>query len=68
MEATTQPRTLTPREAALLLGISEHLVGRMATRGEIPAIRCGRLWKIPATRFYRECLGEEPPPSNGGAA
>lgn len=56
-----ESRTLNPREVARLLGVSEHLVGRMAARGELPAIRCGRLWKFPVARFYREVLGEEPP-------
>lgn len=59
-----QRRTLTTREVAALLGISEHLVGRMAARGEVPALRCGRLWRFPTARIYREVLGIEPP-TNG---
>jgi excisionase family DNA binding protein len=58
-----QSLTLTTREVAALLRVEEHLVGKMAKRGEIPgAFRAGRLWRFPTTRVYRELLHAEPPP------
>jgi len=70
VQAKIEPRTLTPKQAAKLIGVTEHTVGRMAARGEIPgAFRAGRLWKFPAGRFYAELLGEQPPfAGNGGGA
>lgn len=58
-------RTLSTRQVAALLGITEHTVGRMAQRGELPAMRAGRKWLFPTTRFYTEVLGEPAPRQEG---
>lgn len=63
MLSSTEPKAvLNAREVAALLDVSEHLVGRMAKRGEIPgAFRVGVRWRFPLYRVYRELLGCEPP-------
>lgn len=64
MHVGNQRYTLKAKEVAVLLRTSEHNVGRMAARGEIPgAFRAGRLWRFPTARLYREILGCEPPPT-----
>ena len=40
---------LTVREAAQLLRISRNLAYELVTRGEIPAIRLGRVIRVPRT-------------------
>lgn len=57
----TERRTLSTREVAGLLGVTEHTVGRMAQRGELPVVRAGRKWLFPTGRFFKEVLGEQPP-------
>ncbi len=48
MSATTEPRVLTVPEAAALLRISRRHVYELVRRGELPAIRLGRVVRIPA--------------------
>lgn len=42
-------------EVASVLGVSSHMVTRLAERDEIPAIRIGRAWRFPRERL-REYL------------
>lgn len=46
-------RFLTPDEVASLLRVSSEAVRRLLRRGEIPAIRVGRAWRIDAEAFQR---------------
>lgn len=41
------PKVLTPPQAAALLAISEKTLLKMASAGQIPAFRAGRLWRFP---------------------
>ena len=46
------PEVLDCSTVAKFLKISPRLVGEMAIRGEIPAVKCGRLW-----RFSKHAIG-----------
>lgn len=52
-----QRPTITVPEAGALLGLAPRTSYDARKRGEIPAIRVGRSWKVPTARFLREVLG-----------
>lgn len=41
-------RVYSVKQAAVLLQVSCHQIRKMIQRGEIPAVRVGREWRIPA--------------------
>jgi excisionase family DNA binding protein len=43
--------TLTVKQAAEMLGISEYLARQMVKRKELPTIRLGRLVRVPKARL-----------------
>lgn len=45
--------TLTVEEVAASLRLTGRGVRKMATRGDIPAYKIGRLWRIPRISFLR---------------
>jgi len=53
-----QALTLTVGQAAEMLGISEYLVRQMVKHGKLPAIRFGRLVRMPRTRLMAMVNGE----------
>ena len=42
------PVLLTPKDAMDILGVGKNTIYRLLNSGELPAIRFGRSWKIPA--------------------
>lgn len=40
------PMMLANSEAAAILGVSVSTVDRMCARGDLMAVRCGRMWRI----------------------
>lgn len=54
--------TLTVAEVAELLDVTEDALYRAVQRGEIPAIRIGRIWRIPTARLA-DMLGMTAPAS-----
>lgn len=42
-QATPAPLLVNPKQAALMLGISARLLWSMTARGDVPAVRLGRL-------------------------
>jgi excisionase family DNA binding protein len=51
--AAAEPRFLTPQEVAAQLRVSPAVVLRLLRRGELPALRVGRLWRIDEEEFRR---------------
>jgi len=51
--AWRQPGFLTPREVAAHLRVSPAVVLRLLRRGELPALRVGRAWRVEAEEFRR---------------
>lgn len=49
----TEKVLLTVKEAAELLSVTEGTVRDMAARGELPALRVGRLWRFPRVALER---------------
>jgi len=52
------PLTLTVGQAAEMLGISEYLARQMIKQGKLPAIKCGRLVRVPRARLMAMANGE----------
>lgn len=52
-----QQPTISVPEAGALLGLRPRTAYDARRRGEIPAIRVGRSWRVPTARFLREVLG-----------
>ncbi|MFC1572744.1 excisionase family DNA-binding protein [Candidatus Eisenbacteria bacterium] len=50
----------TPQQVCKALGISIRTIYRMIHRGEIGAVRAGRLWRIPATSLETYLKGSRP--------
>lgn len=44
---------LTPTQAAELLQVSEKTIFKMATSGQIPSFRAGRLWRFSTAKLER---------------
>jgi excisionase family DNA binding protein len=51
--ASPETRFLTPQEVAAQLRVSLAVVLRLLRRGELPALRVGRLWRIDEEEFRR---------------
>ena len=49
--------TITPQEAAQLVGVCERTIRRACERGELPAARIGRRWRINREKFIRRFDG-----------
>lgn len=47
------PRFLTPEEVAAVLRVSPEAIRRLLKRGEIPAIRIGRAWRVEENELQR---------------
>jgi excisionase family DNA binding protein len=47
------PHLLDAGEIAARLGVTEEHTRRMLRRGEIPALKLGRAWRVSATDFAR---------------
>ena len=41
------PAVLTPAEAMDILGVGKNTLYRMLRSGQLPAVRIGRIWRIP---------------------
>lgn len=52
------PLTLTVGQTAEILGVSEYLARQMVKRGELPAIRFGRLVRVPRARLIAMVNGQ----------
>jgi excisionase family DNA binding protein len=52
------PSLLRPEEAAAVLGVSKNLIYEMARRGDIRAVRLGRLVRIPREQLAAWVGGE----------
>lgn len=52
------PLTLTVSQAAEMLGISEYLARRMIKLSKLPAMRFGRLVRVPRARLMALVNGE----------
>ena len=63
-----KPDLLTPAHLAVILDQSETTVRRMCASGELPAVRIGRRWYVPRTRFADWCEGVSGQGWRGGAA
>ena len=50
---------LTAEDASDLLGISVYLVRRMIKEGKLPAIKLGKLTRIPKVRLLAMMAGDE---------
>jgi excisionase family DNA binding protein len=50
---TTERRTVSLDEAAKILGISRGHAYAMAKKGELPTIRIGTRWLVPAAKLER---------------
>lgn len=55
---TTTKQTYTVDEAADILGLGKTLTYNLVRVGKIPAIKCGKRWIIPISRFDK-WLNEE---------
>lgn len=53
-------RVVTAQEAAKFLGIEDRTVRSMCERGELRAVKCGRVWRINLTETVR-ALGLDAP-------
>jgi len=53
-----QALTLTVGQAAEMLGISEYLARQMVKHGKLPAMRFGRLVRVPRARLMAMVNGE----------
>jgi excisionase family DNA binding protein len=42
----------TTAQAARALGVSERLVRSMCARGEVRAVKCGRVWRVNMGELY----------------
>lgn len=51
-------RAYSPKEVAEVLGLSEWTVRNLINKGEIPAIKFGRNWRVPINALD-ELLGAE---------
>lgn len=58
--------TYSVEQVAEMLGVARGVAYEQVRSGEIPAIRVGRRWLIPRTRFHAWLNGEELP-SRGAA-
>ena len=47
-----EPRFLSPRHFAKLVGICEESVYRLLARRELEGIKIGRLWRLPVHQLY----------------
>jgi excisionase family DNA binding protein len=47
-----EPATYTVMEVAALLGIGRGAAYELVRDGTIPALRCGRRWVVPRSRFH----------------
>lgn len=57
-------RTVTAKEAAEFLGICDRTVRSMCERGEMRAVKCGRVWRINLTETVK-ALGLDVPKTEG---
>lgn len=48
------PPLISAKQAAGLLGVSTRHVARLCERGQLRAVRCGRLWRINRTALARQ--------------
>lgn len=55
---TSERKTITVEQAGKALGISRNAAYEAVRRGEIPAIRIGRLLLVPKAAFERLVNGE----------
>jgi excisionase family DNA binding protein len=51
--AASETRFLTPAEVAARLRVSPAVVLRLVRRGELPAVRVGRVWRVDEEEFRR---------------
>jgi excisionase family DNA binding protein len=51
--AAAHTRFLTPEEVAVQLRVSPAVVVRLMRRGELPALRVGRVWRVDEDEFRR---------------
>ena len=58
---TTKPEMLTVDEVAEVLRVHPATIRRMIKRGEMPAVRVGRLWRVDAS-VTRATLVTQPEP------
>lgn len=69
MTATTreasEPFTLTVEEIAQRLRINRRTVYRMIERGQLRAVRAGRLWRVPMDSLQDYLRGRVPTRDNG---
>ena len=52
------PELLRPEEAAVVLDVSKGLIYEMVKRRDLPAVRCGRLLRIPRGAIEARVHGE----------
>ena len=52
---------MTAAEAAALLRVSESTAKRLATRGEVPAVKVGRAWRFNRAQLHAYLRGEWKP-------
>jgi excisionase family DNA binding protein len=45
------PRMWTPEEIAEWIGVTSHTVRRWCRHGDLPGVRVGGLWRVPANRI-----------------
>ena len=57
------PDLLTPADLAGISGQCESTIRRLCSSGQLPAVRIGRRWYVPRTKFAEYCEGA----SNGAA-
>jgi excisionase family DNA binding protein len=50
---TPFPAVMTPPQAAIMLAISEKTLIKMASSGQIPSFRAGRLWRFSTQKIER---------------
>lgn len=49
------PQLMSVRQAAGVLGVSQRHVARLCERGEIKAVKIGRLWRVNRDALAAQC-------------
>lgn len=61
--AQVEAHTYSVAEVAIILGVPAGVVRTAIAEGQIPAIRVGRSWRVPAQRLLDEVLGDSRRPT-----